>query len=274
MTARFDIPPLAVHYQPVVELETGRVLGAEALTRFRDPDGSLFSPARDGLIDRIEENPDATEQLMRGLLACIAGEMVPLFDSRTDFYLGVNVPPAILGSGVIKAIADDLGLRPYIGRFLIEITERQALTEVGRQALAATRTLGARVAVDDFGTGQSGLHQLLGLEFDVLKIDRSQVTPITSDRLARRLLRGVVALASTMRVKLIAEGVETHAQAMFLHAAGVDAGQGWFWSKALPAKDFRQVLESGFPGSVQWDESAPGVGSTGSKHRESVDPNL
>ncbi|HRJ51043.1 MAG: EAL domain-containing protein [Phycisphaeraceae bacterium] len=257
MSTGVKVPPLTVLYQPVVELESGRVVGAEALTRFHDPGGALYSPARDGLIDRIEADATASEHLMRELLAQIARDMIPLFDSRPHFYIGVNVPPSMLGSGVIKHIVQHLQLEPYLGRFLVEVTERQALTDLGRTALAASRALGARVAIDDFGTGQSGLHQLLGLEFDVLKIDRSQVQPIIADKLARRLLRGVVALGGSLRVKLTAEGVETRTQAMFLHAAGVDCGQGWYWSKALLADRFRLALDAGFEESVRWEDEPP-----------------
>lgn len=246
MSASIRIPPMTVFYQPVVDLESGEVVGAEALIRFRTADGELVSPAKDALIDRIEADPAATEELMERLLGEIAREMVPLMNVRGDFYIGLNVPPSILGSGVVKRIVDAIGLEPYFSRFVVEVTERQALTDVGRQALAASRALGARVAVDDFGTGQSGLQQLMGLDFDILKIDRSQVHPLMTDRSARRLLRGLVALAGALRVKLTAEGVETREQAMFLHAAGVDCGQGWYWSKAVPAAEFAHLLASGF----------------------------
>jgi cyclic di-GMP phosphodiesterase Gmr len=85
----------------------------------------------------------------------------------------------------------------------------------------------------------------MGLEFDILKIDRSQVMPLLKDPLAERLLRGVIALAGALRAKVTAEGVETAAQALFVRAAGVDCGQGWYWSKALPVEEFSRVLDRG-----------------------------
>jgi sensor c-di-GMP phosphodiesterase-like protein len=124
-----------------------------------------------------------------------------------------------------------------------EITERQALTDAGREALAIARPLGLRVAMDDFGTGQSGLKQLIGLPLDMLKIDKSEVDPLMKDPTADRVLRGVVALAAALRVKVIAEGVETREQAFFLRAAGVDAGQGWLWSKAVPAEELERLVQ-------------------------------
>ncbi len=252
MPESITVPPLAVHYQPVVALDSGRVVGAEALIRFRRPDGSLASPTEGGLIDQIEASPAAIVDLMRELLVVLAREAVPLFRAHPDFYIGVNVPPSVLGTGAVRVILDDLGLAPFMSRFLVEVTERQALTPVGREALAAARALGSRVALDDFGTGQSGLQQIMGLEFDVLKIDRSQVEPLLTSVTADRLLRGVVALAGALRVRVTAEGVETREQALFLHAAGVDYGQGWYWSKALPVDEFERALITGFADRCRW----------------------
>lgn len=252
MDSNLMVPSLDVHYQPVVALESGRVIAAEALVRFHRPDGSLASPAEDGLIDRIETDPNALKVLMERLFLALASEVVPLFDRFSDFYVGVNVPPTILGSGVIFEIMKELSLLRYVNRFMVEVTERQALTDIGREALAAARELGIRIAVDDFGTGESGLRQIMGLEFDVLKIDRSLVSPLMVDVSAERLLRGVVALASALRVRVTAEGVETREQAFFLRAAGVDYGQGWYWSKALPVDDFAHALERGYPDKQLW----------------------
>lgn len=254
MGERVEVPALAVHYQPVVDLESGRVSGAEALIRFKRADGSLASPTEGGLIERIEADPSALAVLMEGLFAEIAREMVPLFREREGFYIGVNLPPVVLGTGLVKRIVDAAGVTPYMNRLLAEVTERQALTGPGREALRTARGLGVRVAVDDFGTGQSGLQQIMGLEFDVLKIDKSQVDPLPGDPTANRVLRGLVAMAGALRVRLTAEGVETREQAMFLHAAGVDCGQGWYWSKALPAPEFAAALDRGFAGKRPWSE--------------------
>jgi len=245
MPADLIVPPLEVHYQPVVELTTGCVVGCEALVRFIGPDGSLISPAVDGLIDRIEKHDASLNHLLDRLFEGVARDMIPLFAQFPGFYVSINVPPVTLGSGVIARLLPTHGLTPHLGRLVCEITERQAMTDLGRAALADARRIGIRVAVDDFGTGESGLRQLMGLEFDILKIDRSQITPLLKDPLAERLLRGVVALAGALRVKITAEGVETAEQALFVRAAGVDCGQGWYWSKALPAREFAALLRGG-----------------------------
>jgi sensor c-di-GMP phosphodiesterase-like protein len=247
------VPPLTVYYQPVVDLQTGAVVGSEALMRFVRADGSLASPAEGGVIDRIESDPVAVVELMERLFECLARDAAPLFDRVPGFYVSVNVPPTVLGTGLIARILEESRMDRHRTRLVAEITERQALTDVGRAALSKGRAAGIRVAIDDFGTGQSGLGQLMGLEFDILKIDRSQVEPLLKSASAERLLRGVVALAGPLHVRLTAEGVETRSQAFFLRAAGVDYGQGWYWSKALPIDGFERVLREGFADSLRFE---------------------
>ena len=247
MTARdlaSQLERVIAHYQPIVDLGTGAVAGFEILARIPDDAG----PARSigPLIDEIESDPAHLERLMRRLLVSIQRDAQPLFARFPDFYVSVNVPPVMIGDGRILAMLKEFGLLPCVDRLVCEVTERQALSAAGRAALTTARKSRVRIAMDDFGTGNSGLAQLLGLTFDVLKIDRSQIQGLLTDPMADRLLRGIVALANVLRARTVAEGVETAAQAFFLHAAGVDCGQGWFWSKALPPEELPRVIESGF----------------------------
>jgi sensor c-di-GMP phosphodiesterase-like protein len=252
--APLDLPALlaraTTHYQPIVDLSTSRLFGAEALIRFRDGQGVPQSPA--GIIDRIEEDLDLTAALIRKLFEGFAQDIRPLFDHHRDFYISVNIPPTVIGSGRLRTIFQDSGLSAYSDRFVLELTERQALCDAGREAVIAAQTAGIRIAMDDFGVGHSGLKQLIGLPLHILKLDKSQIDPLMKDPTADRLLRGIVALAAALRVKVVAEGVETREQAFFLRAAGVDAGQGWFWSKAVPAAELEPLLEQGFPDQLRW----------------------
>lgn len=232
------------HFQPIVDLNTGRVVGVETLVRFVEADGSIRGPG--GIIERIEEDLDDLEALTRRLFHEISAKATRLLDRHRELYISINVPPLLLGSRRLKQGLEASGLDRYIDRLVCEITERHALTEAGREALALARPLGLRIAVDDFGTGHSGLKQLIGLPLDILKIDKSQIDPLMKDPTADRLLRGVVALAGALRVKVIAEGVETREQAFFLRAAGVDAGQGWLWSKAVPPEQLEPLIVAGF----------------------------
>jgi EAL domain-containing protein (putative c-di-GMP-specific phosphodiesterase class I) len=193
------------HYQPIVDLGTGGVVGFEMLARIAEDAG----PARSigPLIEGIEGDPDHLERLMQQLLAAIQRDVQPLFARYPDFYVSVNVPPAMLGDGKIRAMIADLGLTPCLNRLVCEVTERQALTDAGRAALDTARKLHVRIAMDDFGTGNSGLAQLLGQTFDVLKIDRSQVEHLLKDPTADRLVRGIVALASVLRARTVRKGL-------------------------------------------------------------------
>ena len=233
------------HYQPIVDLNTGTVAGFEALARVVQADGSVTTAG--AVIEEIEQESETLRALIRAILESIRRDMVPLFQRHQHFYVSVNIPPVILGSGQILPMIEELKLTAYLSRIVCEVTERQALTSVGRSALERARQSGMSVAIDDFGTGHSGLMQIVGLDFDILKIDRSLIETILTNQTAARMLRGIVALAAALRLHTVAEGVENWEEAFFLRAAGVDCGQGWFWSKAVSAHDAARVLEQGYP---------------------------
>jgi EAL domain-containing protein (putative c-di-GMP-specific phosphodiesterase class I) len=238
------MPELVTHYQPIVELNGGRIAGFEALSRVIEPDGQTKSAAE--LIKKMETDHAALYSLVSITLSCVKSDLIPLFNKYSSFYVSVNVPPIVLGSGGILQLLQDLELMPYVNRLVCELTEQQALTDVGRSALEEGRRRGIAVAVDDFGTGQNCMTQLLGLDLDILKIDRSLLLPVLTNQMAARLMRGIVSLAGALRMRTVVEGVETKEQAFFLQAAGVDCGQGWLWSKALPANELEKIIQSGF----------------------------
>ena len=148
------------------------------------------------------------------------------------------MPPIVIGRGRIMKVAEELGLMPHLNQIVGEIPERQALSEHGKTAVRRARELGARIAIDDFGTGESG--QLMDLEVDTLKIDKSFVVLLGKDYAAER--RGIVALATVLKVDLVAEGVETPEQASFLRAIGVEKGRGWLWSKAVAPAELDSLM--------------------------------
>jgi EAL domain-containing protein (putative c-di-GMP-specific phosphodiesterase class I) len=141
------------HYQPIVEIGTGKVAGFEMLARIPDDAG----PARSigPLIEAIESDPEHLERLMRRLLTAIRRDVQPLFARFPGFYVSVNVPPAMIGEGKIVEMLEEIGLVPCLDRLVCEVTERQALSATGRAALEAARNARIRIAMDDFGTGNS-----------------------------------------------------------------------------------------------------------------------
>jgi EAL domain-containing protein (putative c-di-GMP-specific phosphodiesterase class I) len=235
-------------YQPIVDLNTGEVAGCEILSRIVAVDGSAKSAA--ALMGELEREPEAQFALIRKLLDSIHREIVPVFARHSDFYVSINIPPSVLGTGRIAPMLSDLDLDPWRTRLVVELTERQALTDLGRLAIGNARSLGIAVALDDFGTGHSGLSQFVGLDLDILKIDRSLLMPILENRMAARMLRGIVGLAAALRLRTVAEGVESWEHAFFLRAAGVDYGQGYFWSKAVPGAEIEALIENGYAHSL------------------------
>ena len=246
---------LVAWYQPIVDLNTGAVSGFEVLSRIVTATGAVESAGP--LMEELEREPEVQYALIDRLLSSVRQEIVPVFARHPHFYVSINIPPALLGSGRIGPAVARMGFESWLGRLVVELTERQALTDLGRSAIDAARALGVSVAVDDFGTGHSGLSQFVGLDVDILKIDRSLLLPILANRTAARMLRGVVGLAASLRLRTIAEGVESWEQAFFLRAAGVDCGQGFYWSKAVPGSDVERLVKRGFADRLDRPNDGP-----------------
>ena len=218
-------------YQPLIDLNHNRMVGCEALARWRSPEGTVTSI--EPYIEEIEENEGHLLALTDCIFTCIQADLRDLLVKHPNFSVSVNIPPVIIGQEKILPMLEKVGLTDHLSQLTGEITERQALNDLGKNAIRLGRQLGVKVAIDDFGTGQSGLQQLLGLEVDSIKIDRSFISLLGKDLPAERLVRGMAALATILKVEIVAEGVETQGQASFLRAIGVEKGQGWLWSKAI-----------------------------------------
>lgn len=236
-----------LHYQPVVDLVTGEILGVEALLRWRDPDDGLVPP-RDfvhlaeelGLIESIGEwlytevFRQVTEWRRDGVKVGISFNLSvrqlwhPEFSER-------------LLARVAAADVDPAAL-------LIEITESAAMTDPGRTnaILTTLQARGLRFAIDDFGTGFSSLARLRELPVDVLKIDSSFVRDAPGDRDAANLLRAAIQLALGLGKSPLAEGIESDEQRRFLVEAGCHIGQGYFFGEPVEADEVPALVRRGF----------------------------
>ncbi|HYN38150.1 MAG TPA: EAL domain-containing protein [Rhodospirillales bacterium] len=228
-----------LHYQPFVDLPSGRWVGFEALVRWRNRNGSFISPelflpiaAETGLIEPISER----------VVELAARDMCPLLLERRDLHIGINVPPALLGRGTLGVLAARCGLSELASQVIIEITETGLVDDLGRAAVRTARAMGARVAIDDFGTGLNGLAQLQDLEIDLIKIDKSFVRKIGTPSPGAKLVDAVVTIADELGADVVAEGVETQWQADYLAALGVAYGQGWLFSRPLTLDEVRARL--------------------------------
>ena len=229
LEASLEAGEFVLHYQPVVELAGGAMVGVEALVRWRQPDGHLAQP--DEFIPLAEET-GLIVPLGRWVLeeACRQGaEWHRAYPGRA-FSMAVNVASRqIQDPGFVETVRTVLaaaGLPP--ANLVVEVTE-SALLDVGEAttvAIAGLKSLGIRIALDDFGTGYSSLSHLRRFPIDVLKIDRSFVDGIDGEEQGERaLVRSIIRLARSLDLEIVAEGVERHGQAVGLSALGAGLAQ-------------------------------------------------
>jgi diguanylate cyclase (GGDEF)-like protein len=228
-----------VYYQPVVHTVTGAIVGAEALLRWRHPRRGLLTP--DQFLVVAEEiglmEPLGDWVLQR---ACVQAMEWQSIDPARAFTMAVNLSaPEMFSADLVRRVEMALEATGLPGRLLVvEITERVVMAdcERARQRLKELRRLGVRIAIDDFGTGYSSLAYLRELPIDILKIDRSFVTPLGSDHQALALLRSIIGIANALVLDVIVEGVETAAQVEFLDELGCHIVQGFYFGRPATAE--------------------------------------
>lgn len=244
---------IEVHYQPEVDLGNRRVLGAEALARWRHPRRGLL-PA--GIFVPIAEEAGLVVELGDHVVyeACRTAARWPVPPGGGPLGVRVNLAPAQVQRPetveVVRAALADTGLEP--GRLCLEITESAMLVDLERtvEVLAALRELGVELAVDDFGTGFSSLAYLRDFPVQTLKIDRRFVAGLDGpDRDDRTFVRSIVSLARALELEVVAEGVETETQAAVLAEMGCRRAQGWLFGRAMPDDEFVEVIGRGVAGS-------------------------
>lgn len=235
-----------LHYQPQVAGATGQIVGVEALLRWRHPTLGMVSPARfvpvaeeTGLIIQIGEwvLRTATAQAMAWRAGGHTGLGVAVNMSAKQFQQQ-DVP------ALVRDVLDRTGLP---ARCLeLELTESALMhdTDAAVETMRQIKTLGVRLALDDFGTGYSSLSYLKRFPIDVLKIDQSFTFEVTSDDGAASITRAIIAMARSLNMTTVAEGVETRAQLEFLGALGCDVMQGYHISRPLPADEMTALLDA------------------------------
>ena len=235
-----------VYYQPKVETATGRIIGSEALVRWHKPDGSLVSP---GAFIPCFEKGGQIVQLDERMLRDVCAQMKEMQQQGIEVRpVSVNLSRVHLRygdiSGKIVQIVRESGIEPHNLSF--EITESALFEDAPRlhEVMERIHAMGCRVDMDDYGTGESGLRSLSNNLFDVLKLDKSFVDRLGDDRIDV-LIGSTIEMASRLGMELIAEGVETREQVERLHALGCRYVQGYFYSRPVPAAEYREMLRSG-----------------------------
>lgn len=249
-----------VHFQPIVDLRSDRPVGFEALARWCDADLGYVSPAvfvpfaeERGFIDAL------SEMLLRK--AARAALSWP-----EDLFLSFNLSSVQLmdpaTSARLLAIIAQVGLDPR--RLELEITETAAMADAGtaQRIVTELRAAGVRVSLDDFGTGQSSLGRLRDFSLDKVKIDRTFVSGISTDRTSEHIIKAIVSMCEGLELAVVAEGIEHSSEALKLKALGCGLGQGYFYAsppmRCDPALPFGAL--SGYGGALKRLMPARGVG--------------
>ena len=240
-----DLGHMRLYYQPQVDLATGRLVGAEALLRWQDPEQGLISPAR---FIPVAESSGVIGPLGIWVLneACRQGQRWR-DQGLPELTIAVNVSlHQFLLTDIVGATTQALAESGFPARLLeLEITE-SALAEKPEEALFVLNRLreqGLRLAIDDFGTGYSSLAHLKRFPVALLKIDQGFIRDIPNSSDDMAISSSVIALGHAMGLKVLAEGVETLEQLQFLQQKGCDCFQGYFCSRPLPAEEFAGLLE-------------------------------
>lgn len=230
---------LEMWYQPIIELSTGCVVGAEALVRWPQPDGKLLPP--DSFIPFARET-ELLRTMTQWVIEQVFSDLGEWLRQHPRHYISINIEPDYLQSAELLShlglLCRGYGVRPQ--QITLEITESSLIDP---QAIAPMveryRETGHAIYLDDFGSGYANLNYLQAITFDVLNIDKTLINPLPG----KSLLPQVIALAQSLSLEPLAEGVETQAQAAWLQSHGVKYVQGWLYSKALTCRAFIRWCE-------------------------------
>lgn len=243
-----EFDELELYYQPIVDTVNQKVTGAEALIRWSNPHLGFVSPADFiPLAEDIGIIVPMGEWILK--MACIqAGE----WQKQKGFpsYVSVNVSVRQFKgqdfAAVVSRVLEETKLDPSCLR--IEVTESLLVDEeiggVVDTALTELKEIGVRISLDDFGTGYSSLSYLKKYDFHTLKIDRDFICDVPEDHEDKALVEAIMAMAHSLKLEVVAEGVETEEQIDYLSSLGCDALQGFFYSKPLPNKQFGDLIKN------------------------------
>lgn len=243
-----DQQEFVLHYQPKVDARTGHITGCEALIRWQSPELGLVRP--DEFIPLAEE-ADLIQPIGEWVIAEACRQQVAWRDEGLcDLTVSVNVAGAQFRKGnlklVVREVLDDTGIDP--ARLNLEITETMLMSNASslHELLQEIRGMGPSFSIDDFGTGYSSFAYLKRFPVSELKIDRSFVIELADAHDDQAIVRAIIAMAQSLGMTVVAEGVEELEQLTFLKQAGCDLIQGFHFSKPLPPAEFAQFY-AGFP---------------------------
>ncbi|MHB1273089.1 MAG: EAL domain-containing protein [Rhodanobacter sp.] len=237
---------LVLHYQPKVDLGSGRISGLEALLRWDDPEEGLVPPLK--FIPLLEETGMILEAGLWALEKAVSDSLAWQAKGLQSPRVAVNVSPIQLQQKDFVSMIERVvqGNRDVAGRLELEITESLVMQDIvaNIQKLQAIREMGVEVAIDDFGTGYSSLSYIAKLPVGTLKIDQAFIMNMTSNSDDLSIVSTIISLAHSLNMRVVAEGVETGEQARLLRLLKCDEIQGFLFSPAVPAAQIEEFLRN------------------------------
>jgi sensor c-di-GMP phosphodiesterase-like protein len=254
LSGALDAGEFVPYYQPVVDIRSGQLRGAEVLVRWRKPDGSLVLP---GSFIPLAESSGLIHDMTRRLMRQVCAEAGQALGKRPSLKISFNFAGKLFGDEtIVKDVRKIFASSPIkLSQVVLEVTERDPIENLtqARQIIAALQGLGVRIAIDDVGTGHSGLSYMLRLGVDIIKIDKMFVDAIGTDRNSTTIVETLVDLAHNMRMDVIAEGVENFEQVMHLRELGVRSALGYVFAPPLPGSAFLELVEAIDPTGAKAD---------------------
>ncbi len=238
-----DANKLDVYYQPIVDLKSGRCMGAEALIRWFTSSNESISP--DYFIE-VAEKAGFISKITKYVINAVINDMRLTLIADKSLHISINFSVRDFHNPEIMSFLEEKMKNSGISRdqIWLEITERQLVKfETTASVIKNIRSTGYKFAMDDFGTGYSNLSYLKNLALDLLKIDKSFVDTIGMNTVTSGITEDIINMAIHMNLKIVAEGVETVSQRDYLLERKVDYGQGWLFSKALSRDDFLKYVQ-------------------------------
>ncbi len=227
-----------LEYMPTITLKNDACCGAEALIRWEHA-GRAISPLE--YIPTIE-NTELSGTLTYWVIEEVGREMRSWLQTTNNVHIAINVPPETIGRGGLRHAAEKAGLMDVADKLILEITERGFPDDMALQALQQ-EGLPAKIAIDDYGTGDANLMQLSQMNASIIKMDKYFVDQIKEDQIIPKIIKGFVACALAMDHEVIAEGVESEIQMSVLRDLGVQMAQGWYFSKPLKVNAFLEFYD-------------------------------
>jgi sensor c-di-GMP phosphodiesterase-like protein len=245
LAAALEAGEFVPYYQPVVDIRSGRLNGAEVLVRWKKPDGSLVHPAA---FIPLAESSGLIHEMTRQLMRRVCAEAGTAIGARPGLKISFNFAAKLFGDAtIVKDVRKIFSASPVkLSQVVLEVTERDPIENLAqaRQTIAALQAIGVRIAIDDVGTGHSGLSYMLKLGVDIIKIDKMFVDAIGTDRNSTKIVETLVDLAHNMRMDVVAEGVENFEQVMHLRDVGIRSAQGYVFAPPLPGSAFLELVEA------------------------------